>query len=132
MKPPWWAHWYVAAAVVPIFVGVMMLIVMGVQRLAVGSSNFYVATLQKAGASPVVVSALGNDLEVKKVVEASVPLFGGETKLVLWVKGSRAEGQIVAVGHADTPDDAQMTRFFMVTQNGPVPLLGRKHPGLGQ
>ena len=82
-KPPWWQHWYVGAAAVPVGIGLLLCVVMLIQRLSVGSSNFYVATLQKAQANPIVVAKCGNGIEVDKVQVADIPLFGGSTKLVL-------------------------------------------------
>ncbi len=126
-KPPWWAHWYVGAAAVPLGIGLILLIVMGIQRISVGSSNFYVATLQKAQASPIVVAKCGNGLEVEKTQAADVPLFSGETKLVLIVRGSRGQCRIIAVGHADSYDNAEMKKFVLQTQDFQEIDLLRKH-----
>jgi len=126
-KPPWWQHWYVAAAAVPVAIGVLLLMVMLVQRLAVGSSNFYVATLQKAQANPIVVAKCGNGIEVDKVQVADVPLFGGSTKLVLIAKGSRGTCRIIAEGHAESFDNAEMTRFVLQTEDWQQVDLLRKH-----
>ncbi len=126
-KPPWWQHWYVAAAAVPVGILLLMGAVMLILRLAVGSSNFYVATLQKAQANPIVVAKCGNGLEVDKTQAADIPLFGGDTKLVLIVKGSRGQCRIIAVGHADSFDNAEMKKFVLQTQDFQEIDLLRKH-----
>jgi hypothetical protein len=126
-KPPWWQHWYVAAAAVPVGIGLLLCVVMVIQRLAVGSSNFYVATLQKAQANPIVVAKCGNGIEVDKVQVADIPLFGGKTKLVLIAKGSRGTCRIIAEGHADSFDNAEMTRFVLQTEDWQQVDLLRKH-----
>ncbi len=112
-------------------IGLLLLIVMGVQRLTVGSSNFYVATIQKAASNPIVVSKVGNGIEVEKVQHAEIPLFGGNTLLVLVVRGSRAQGRIVAVGHADSQDEVELKKFTIETLDGiKTDLLGRHAQGL--
>lgn len=126
-KPAWWQHWYVAAGAVPVAIGVLLLVVMLIQRLSVGSSNFYVATLQKAQANPIVVAKCGNGIEVDKVQVADIPLFGGDTKLVLIAKGSRGQCRIIAEGSASSFDNAEMKRFVLQTQDWQQVDLLRKH-----
>jgi hypothetical protein len=130
-KPPWWQHWYVLAGGIPVAIGVLTLVVMLIQRISVGSSNFYSAVLQRAGANPIVVAKCGNGLEVEKTQVADVPLFGGDTKLVLILRGSHAQCRIIAEGHAESFDNVELKRFVLQTQDwGQVDLLKKHSTGL--
>ena len=130
-ETPWWQHWYVGVAAVPLVIGFLVLAVMAIQRISVGSSNFYVATLAQVQGMPIVVNYAGNGIEVESVQHAEVPLFGGDTLLVLVVKGSRGEVRLVAKGHADSYDHAEYTRLTLETLRGEhVDLLKRHVNGL--